>query len=130
MSPIHMFLAEIAISLAVSVVILVRLQRLLRRIGDETCERGSGATEFWIAYTQLMMLIAPLLVVAWLSRAGHDAALVEQLKSSLGVVLSGQFLGLALVGRAVWKSIVRSATPPRRHPARPPVPLPMPEEVP
>jgi len=110
-SPIHMFLAEIAISLAVSVVILVRLQRLLRRIGDETCERGSGATEFWIAYTQLMMLIAPLLVVAWLSRAGHDAALVEQLKSSLGVVLSGQFLGLALVGRAVWKSIVRSATP-------------------
>ena len=110
MDAIHVFFAEIAVSLAVSALILLRLQRLLRRIGSETCEQGGSATEFWVAYTQLMMLIAPLLMVAWFSRT-QSGPLVEQLRSSLGVVLSGQFIGLALVGRAVWRSIVRSPTP-------------------
>src|SRR5690242_19178015 len=98
MDAIHVFFAEIAVSLGVSALILLRLQRLLRRIGRETCEQGGSATEFWVAYTQLMMLIAPLLMVAWFSRT-QAGPLVEQLRSSLGVVLSGQFIGLALVGR-------------------------------
>ena len=117
MDAIHVFFAEIAVCLAISGVILLRLQRLLWRIGRESCEQGGGSTEFWVAYTQLMMLIAPLLMVAWFSRAGMNTTLVEQLKSSLGVVLSGQFLGLALVGRAVWKSIVRPAPAPSPAPA-------------
>ena len=111
MDAIHVFFAEIVVSLAVSALILLRLQRLLRRIGAEACEQGGGATEFWLAYTQLMMIIAPVLMVAWFSHAGQNAAPVEQVKHSLGVVLSGQFLGLALVGRAVWKSIVRPLPP-------------------
>ena len=56
--------------LAMSALIVVRLQRLLRRIGAEVCERGGASTEFWIAYTQLMMFVAPLLLVAYFSRAG------------------------------------------------------------
>ena len=111
MNAIHVFSAEVIASLLVSAFILLRLQKLLRRIGNESCEHGGGSTEFWVAYTQLMMLIAPLLMVAWLSRAGWSASLVEQLKSSLGVVLTGQVIGLALVGRAVWKSIVRPVAP-------------------
>lgn len=111
MDAIHVFFTEIAVSLVVSGFILLRLQKLLRRIGNESCEQGGGATEFWVAYTQIMMVIAPLLMVSWLSRAGWSASLVEQLKSSLGVVLVGQAIGLVLVGRAVWKSIVRPAAP-------------------
>lgn len=108
MDAIHVFFAEIAVCVAISGFILLRLQKLLRRIGNESCEQGGGSTEFWIAYTQIMMLIAPVLLVAWLSRAGYNTTVVEQLKSSLGVVLTGQVLGLVLVGRAVWKSIVRT----------------------
>ena len=103
----HVFFAEVLVCLAFSVFILLRLQRLLRRIGLEACEQGGGATEFWIAYTQLMMIVAPMLLVAWFSRAGAHFLVVEQLKSSLFIVLLGQFIGLALVGRAVWKTIVR-----------------------
>jgi hypothetical protein len=109
MDAVTIFCAEILACMTISALILLRLQRLLRKLGSEVCEQGGGATEFWLAYTQLMMVIAPVLMVAWLSRAGMNAVLVEQLKSSLAVVLSGQFLGLALVGRAVWKSIVPSA---------------------
>ena len=119
MDAINVFFAEIVVCLAVSALILARLQRLLRRIGDEACERGGGATDFWIAYTQLMMVIAPILLVAWLSRAGHNMNVVEQLKSSLGVVLTGQVLGLVLVGRAVWKSIVRPTPPAPAAPRQP-----------
>jgi hypothetical protein len=112
MDAVTVFFAEVAACVAISAFILVRLQRLLRRIGAEVCEQGGGATEFWLAYTQLMMLIAPVLLVSWFSSAGQYSSLVSQLKSSFGVVLSGQFIGLALVGRAVWRSIVRPAPKP------------------
>lgn len=116
MDAVHVFFAEVIACVAVSTFILLRLQRLLRRIGAEACGQGGGATEFWIAYTQLMMLVAPVLLVAWFSSAGQFGTAVAQLKSSLGVVLTGQFIGLALVGRALWKTIVRPAAPAPRQP--------------
>jgi hypothetical protein len=107
MNAIVVFAAEVATSLAVSTVILLRLQALLREIGLESCKRGTrGATEFWVAYTQLMMLIAPVLLVSLFSHAGMGDS-EQQVKNSLALVLSGQFAGLVLVGRAVWKTIVR-----------------------
>lgn len=108
MHPVAVFALEEAACLAVSVLILARLQHLLRRLGTQ-CEKGGASTEFWVAYTQLMMIVAPMLLVAWWSHAGWNSSEVEQLKSSLSVVLAGQFLGLALVGRAVWKVIASPA---------------------
>jgi hypothetical protein len=101
------FAIEMLASLAISAVIVLKLQSLLRRIGTETCSRP-GSTEFWIAYTQLMMIIAPLVLLAFFSRAGSVPALSEtaQVQNSLLVVLTGQFIGLALVGRAVWKAML------------------------
>ena len=112
MTPVTVFFAEVGASVVISTLILVRLQRLLRDIGSE-CDQGGGATEFWVAYTQIMMLVAPVLLIAWFSQAGIYATPVAQLKSSLGVVLAGQFIGLALVGRAVWKTLVPSTPTPR-----------------
>jgi len=43
------FLAELALSITVSAVIIARLQRLMRRIGTEVCEQGGGSTDFWVA---------------------------------------------------------------------------------
>ena len=111
MDAVTVLALELGVSLAVSTLILVRLQSLIRRVGNEVCDRSPGATEFWIAYTQLMMLISPLLIVSWFSRAGTFLLHVEQLKSSLGLVLTGQFIGLALVGRAVWRSMVKPPSP-------------------
>jgi hypothetical protein len=107
MDSVTVFLCQIAVSVVVSLAILGRLQRLLRRLGNEVCEQGGGSTEFWLAYTQLMMVIAPLLLIALFSHAGRTLSPVEQMQSSLAVVLAGQVAGLVLVGRAVWKSIVR-----------------------
>ncbi len=101
MPAIAIFAIEIVACIAVSLLILARLQRLMRRIGSEVCERGGASTEFWIAYTQIMMTVAPVLLVAWFSQAGQHAALVAQLKSSISIVLCGQFLGLVLVGASM-----------------------------
>ena len=103
MDPVTVFFAEVSCCLALSVLVMLRLQRLLRHVGTEVCEKGGAATEFWLAYTQLMMVIAPVLLVAWFSRAGQHHDVVSQLKSSVALVLIGQFNGLALVGRTVWK---------------------------
>lgn len=110
MNATTIFLAEVAASLAISTVILVRLRHMLRGIGNEACEQGGRTTDFWVAYTELMMLVAPVLLIAWFSKAGQYYG-VSQLQASFGVVLTGQFIGLALVGRAVWRSIVRPAAP-------------------
>jgi hypothetical protein len=115
---------EVAASLASSTVILLRLQSLMRRVGDEECERGNrGAIEFWVAYTQLMMVIAPLLLVAALSSAGAHYRLLDQVKSSLALVLVGQAGGLVMVGRAVWNAIMRSRAARPLAPAAPATPL-------
>ena len=118
MNSVYVFIAEVSLSLALSVLVLARLQKLLRRVGNEVCERGGFATEFWLAYLQLMMIIAPTLLVAWFSHAGQHYIEVEQLKSSVFVVLIGQFVGLALVGRTGWKAV-------RPEPATAPTPLPV-----
>jgi hypothetical protein len=118
MNGMNVFFAEVAASIVISLFILVRLQHLLRRIGDQ-CEQGGGSTEFWVAYTQIMMLVAPVLLIAYFSQAGAYGTSVAQIKASFGVVLTGQFIGLALVGRAVWKLIVR----PTAEPPRKPVPI-------
>jgi len=101
---------EVLASLALSALVLARLQGRLRRIGNETCDRERGS-DFWIAYTQLMMVIAPLLVIAAFSRAGSPVvvSIAQELKSSLLLLLCGQFAGLVLVGRAVWKIVDRGA---------------------
>ena len=117
MNGILVFLAEVAASVAISMLVLVRLQHLLRRLGNEACAQGGGATEFWVAYTQIMMLVAPVLLIAYFSQAGAYGTSVAQMKASFGVVLTGQFIGLALVGRAVWKLIVRPASEAAAAPA-------------
>jgi hypothetical protein len=101
---------EITASLTLSALVLSRLQSRLQRIGENACDR-QGGTDFRIAYTQLMMIIAPLLVIAYFSRAGSvvELSTVQQVKSSLWLLLCGQFAGLVLVGRAVWKAIPRES---------------------
>ena len=115
MNAVTVFFIEVAASIVISSVILVRLQHLLRDIGSE-CDQGGGATEFWVAYTQIMMLVAPVLLISWTSQAGTYGTLVAQLKASFGIVLTGQFIGLALVGRAVWKTLVPSTPAAPREP--------------
>jgi len=115
MNAVTVFFIEVAASIVISSVILVRLQHLLRDIGSE-CDQGGGATEFWVAYTQIMMLVAPVLLISWTSQAGTYGTLVAQLKASFGIALTGQFIGLALVGRAVWKTLVPSTPAAPREP--------------
>jgi hypothetical protein len=132
MDPVLIFLAEIAASLVLSTLILVRLQHLLRRIGDETCRNGGATTEFWLAYTQLMMLITPVLIISWFSGTGHRYySAIDQLQGSLSIVLVGQVGGLAIVGRAVWKALVPNpvATPAPSTPKWGPSPSPLKAEA-
>ena len=108
--PVVLFGIEVAASLALSLLILARLQGLLRSVGEEASARAGASSRFWLAYLQLMMVLAPLALVAFCSRAGTYYVPVQQLQSAVFSVLLGQTVGLALVGRAVWKSIPKGGT--------------------
>ncbi|QJR16015.1 hypothetical protein [Usitatibacter palustris] len=123
------FATEVALSLVLSIAILVRLQKLLREVGAALCEKGGIGTDFWIAYFQLMVIIAPLTIVTYFSKAGHFSALVPQMQHSLFLLLIAQFIGLALVGRAVWNAAFPKAPTPRVYvPNAPIAPAPMRKE--
>ena len=125
--PVVLFGFEVGASLTLSLLILARLQRLLRRVATEACERGGATSEFWLAYLQLMMVAAPLALVAFCSRAGVYYTPVQQLQSSLFAILLGQVVGLALVGRAVWKAVNPTPVPAPVKPRVAPVPTPEPK---
>ena len=105
MNAYAVFAFEIGFCLFLSLAILWRLQEQLREVSRSLCEKGGLGADFWIAYFQLMVLIAPLAIVVFFSRAGHGyAAPVFMIQHSISLVLIAQFIGLALVGRAVWRA--------------------------
>jgi hypothetical protein len=104
MTHLTLFATEIVLSTVLSLAILWRLQGQLRDVGRALCDQGGIGADFWIAYFQLMVLIAPQMVVAYFSRAAQFHGGVDQIQFSIFLVLAAQFAGLALVGRAVWRA--------------------------
>jgi len=106
MNPLTILLIELGLSLGFSLTVIVLINRPLRNVLLETCGTNTRA-EFWMVFTYLMLLAAPLLPVMFLSAAGSatmPTALVV-IKDSLFRILVGIFFALAMIGRVIFKSI-------------------------
>ncbi len=106
MNSLTLFSIEIAICLGISITIVSLLKSQLTEVLIETCGTEKRAA-FWAMFTQLMLYLAPLLIVVCFSPSGPvtDKSFVPALKDTLFYSLLGVFLGLAVVGKVIWKSI-------------------------
>jgi hypothetical protein len=106
MNALALFSIEILICLSISLVITYRLKDLLMDVLTETCGTEKRAA-FWVFFTQLMLYLAPLLIVVYFTPSGaiSDKALLAALKDTLFYSLLGVFIGLAIIGKVIWKSI-------------------------
>lgn len=101
-----LFLSEIGLSLVISAYLIFWFTPLLRDVLIETCGRQNRA-DFWVRYTQFMLVISPLLIVVFLSKApgSPEPNIVMQIQDTLFHILMGIFIALAAIGKVIWKAI-------------------------
>jgi hypothetical protein len=106
MNSLALFAIEIVICLCISFAVISLLKNLLAEVLTETCGTDKRAA-FWVMFTQLMLYLAPLLIVVYFIPTDPitEKTLVLTLKKTLFYSLLGIFVGLAIVGKVIWKSI-------------------------
>ena len=106
MNTLALFLIEVAICVGISFSVVYLLKPLLREILVETCGTKTRA-EFWVMFTQLMLFIAPLLIVIFFAPTGEvvNINITEVIQDTLFRSLLGDFIALAMIGQVIWKSI-------------------------
>jgi hypothetical protein len=101
-----LFLSEIGLSLIVSLFLIYWFTPLLKVVLVETCGKQNRA-DFWVRYTQFMLVISPLLIVVFLSKAPESLSsdMVLLVQDTLFRILMGIFIALLAIGKVIWRSI-------------------------
>lgn len=106
MNTLVLFIVEVLLCFGISVAVISLLKPLLREVLIETCGTSKRA-EFWLMFTQLMLVISPMLIVVFFAPTDTFSAfnLAEVLKDTLFRSLLGDFIALTMIGQVIWKSI-------------------------
>jgi hypothetical protein len=102
-------LMAIVISLCLSAILVYVLSTPLRRVLDALCTSGE-ASQFWVAFTAVMLFIAPLVfsIFALSVDGGLDA--VRVMRSTLLATLLGASTALLVVGFKIAGASPRATT--------------------
>lgn len=107
MSTLTLFIISVLLCFSISITIIFLLKPLLRDVLQETCGTAKRA-EFWVMFTQLMLVISPLLIVIFFAPTTSPVGLnvAETLQDTLFQSLLGDFIALTLIGQVIWKTVV------------------------
>jgi len=89
----------LVVSLVLSTILVVVLVKPLRLVLATLCERGEGVP-FWVAFTSLMLYLAPLFITVVRQGGSHLEAesAAEIVRMSLSTAVLGAFIALLPVG--------------------------------
>lgn len=106
MNTLSLFTLEVLLCLGISIAVILLLKPLLRDVLIETCGTAKRA-EFWVMFTQLMLIISPLLIVIFFAptETSITTNIAEAMQDTLFRSLLGVFVALAMIGQVMWKSI-------------------------
>ena len=106
MTNLSLFLIEITLCVILSLAVIALLKPYLSDVLAETCGTARRAA-FWVMFTQLMLVIAPLLLVVFFTdvRPGIPSYPAESIKDALFRSLLGIFIAIAMIGHVIWKSL-------------------------
>ena len=96
---------ELLISASLSLMVLRALSRPLHDVLERICP-GPQAAGFWLSYTQVMLISAPLLLVLSVDLFAHFSNPMDNLRVGLMAALAGLLLGLHSVGKRLGKFVV------------------------
>jgi len=109
MIELNIFLSEISLSLTVSILALFLLKGALQEVLADLC-RGVQRALFWTRFTQLMLIIGPLLGTLLFTPIDSctDAFNIATFRETLRHALVGGFITLSGVGMVIWKTIPKN----------------------
>lgn len=107
MSEIYLFIIEILIGLSVSACVIFILNKPLTNVLIDICGTKVRA-KFWVIYSSLMLVIAPLLTSIVFGKS-HSVAAANFVfyKAAFGSVLFGVFISLVIIGLQITKTLPR-----------------------
>jgi len=104
-----LLLLESITSIAVSLTVLHVLSRPLMNVLSRVCPDEQAAA-FWLSYTKVMLLIAPLLLVLTVDMVAQFSDPMDSWRFSLMMALGGILIGLYTVGERLGRFVT---TPPK-----------------
>lgn len=99
-----LLLVESLTSISVSFAVLYVLSRPLMNVLSRICP-DEHAAAFWLSYTKVMLLIAPLLLVLTMDLLAHFSNPLDSWRFALIVALGGILVGLYTVGERLGKFV-------------------------
>ena len=105
MSEIYLFVIEILIGLGISAFVIIALTQPLKDVLTDICGTEVRA-KFWVMYTNLMLVITPLLssIIFGKSHRVAEATFLFY-KTAFGSALFGIFLSLVIIGLQITKTL-------------------------
>lgn len=98
MDSLVLFIAEIVLSAAMSIVVLAILSTPLRNVLTDLCLTAKQA-DFWVAYTRIMLFMSPLMLVLMVDGMTQvQNNLIDNIQRALASALAGLILGMIIVG--------------------------------
>lgn len=109
---IQLFAASL-ISVTVSFAVLHVLSSPLMNILGRICPDEQAAA-FWLSYTKVMLMIAPLLLVLLVDMFTHFSNPLDTLRLALAAALGGLLIGLRSIGKRLgqYVEVPRAGTTP------------------
>jgi len=108
MNELSLFGLQMVIALSISIFVLSLIKPYLKEVLKDTCGTEHSA-EFWVRFTQLMMIFTPLVIVIFFAGLStNDQSIMHLayvLKQTLLQTLVGELIGLAFVGRIIYRAI-------------------------
>lgn len=96
--------AESLTSVAASLAVLHVLSRPLVNVLGRVCPDESAAS-FWLSYTKVMLMIAPLLLVLTADMFTHFSNPMDTLRLALMAALGGLLIGLHSIGKRLGQFV-------------------------
>lgn len=105
MNELYLFLTEVGISLFISVCVVFLLNKSFRNILIDLCGTEVRA-QFWMIYSNLMLIIAPLLTSVLFGTSNKVLEVSFTFyKTAFGSALFGVFVSLIIIGLQITKYI-------------------------
>ena len=104
MNGLFLLLVESVSSITLSLAVLYVLSRPLINVLSRICPDEQAAA-FWLSYTKVMLLIAPLLLVLIVDLFTHFSDPMDTWRFSLILALSGILIGLFMIGKRLGQFV-------------------------
>lgn len=99
-----LLLVESLTSITVSITVLYVISRPLMNVLSRICP-DEHAAAFWLSYTKIMLLLAPLLLLLSVDMFAHFSDPMDTWRFSLIVALGGILIGLYMVGERLGRFV-------------------------